>query len=92
MLACGSVVVDLLEFVCGDLLTLKIIQLRHKPFVDKKGRIEKELINWNLTLLRFWRIKNQNYELLLLLTTEGCYPQSSCFYHKYFMMIMCSHV
>ena len=45
MLVCGGVAVDLLEFVFGDLLTLVIIQLWHKPFVDVKRLIRKSA-NW----------------------------------------------
>ena len=39
MLAYGSVVMDLSEFVLGASLTLVIIQLWHKLFVNEKGRI-----------------------------------------------------
>ena len=41
MLVCGCVAVDLSEIVFRDSLTLLIIRLYHKPFVDNRGRMEK---------------------------------------------------
>jgi hypothetical protein len=35
MLAYGGVAVDLSEIICGDSLTLVIVRLCQKPFIDK---------------------------------------------------------
>ena len=51
------------------------------PFVDEQGRLEKELFDTKLALLKIQRIK-LNYELLLLF----CQLRTASYSHLIFVM------
>jgi len=62
----------------------------HKPFVDKKGRIEQELLDTNLALLKIQRIKLQVIAIVWQLGTIHYSPLT--FIMNLSWWSLCSHV